>query len=103
MMMMMMMMLMTRMTTMTMMTTRTTTATVVVLVAVILVKKKRKRKKRMMTTSVGPNERRVRETLYHFRRPGHTFGNQRPCPAAVNTRKIVLLFFKLSEIISDDY
>ena len=57
----------------------------------------------MMTTSVGPNERRVRETLYHFWRPGHTFGNQRPCPAAVNTRKIVLLFFKLSEIISDDY
>ena len=86
---------------MTMMTTRTTTARVVVLVAVMLVKEKKK--KRKMTTSVGPNERRVRETLYHFRRPGHTFANQRPCPAAVNTRKIVLLFFKLSEIISDNY
>lgn len=64
--------------------------------------KKRKRKKRKMTTSVGPNERRVRETLYHFRRPGHTFANERPCPAAVNSRKIVLFFFKLSEIISDN-
>ena len=56
-----------------------------------------------MTTSVGPNERRVRGTLYHFRRPGHTFANERPCPAAVNSRKIVLFFFKLSEIISDNY
>ena len=65
--------------------------------------KKRKRKKRKMTTSVGPNERRLRETLYHFRRPGHTFANERPCPVAVNSRKIVLFFFKLSEIISDNY
>ena len=62
-------------------------------------KRKRKRKKRKMTTSVGPNERRVRETLYHFRRPGHTFANERPCPAAVNSRKMSSSFSSLAKLL----
>ena len=69
-------------------------------------KKKSKRKKRKMTTSMVDKWTSRAGNFVSFPASWpyvYTTANKRPCPAAVNTRKIVLFFFKLREIISDNY